>query len=37
MVAACDEHTSVIVMSNGGFENVKGRLVEALQQARAKA
>ena len=33
VVAACDEHTSVIVMSNGGFENVKGRLVEALQQA----
>ena len=37
VVAACDEHTSIIVMSNGGFENVKGRLVEALQQAKANA
>lgn len=32
VVAATDEHTSIIVMSNGGFENVKGRLVTALQQ-----
>ncbi len=36
VVKAVDEHTSVIVMSNGGFENVKGRLVEALQQRAAK-
>ncbi len=28
---ATDEHTTVVVMSNGGFENVKGRLVEAIK------
>lgn len=32
VVAATDDHTTIIVMSNGGFENVKGRLVTALQQ-----
>lgn len=32
VVKATDEHTSVVVMSNGGFENVKGRLVEALKE-----
>lgn len=32
VVSAVDPNTSVVVMSNGGFENVKGRLVEALQQ-----
>ena len=31
VVKATDEHTTVVVMSNGGFENVKGRLVEALK------
>ncbi len=31
VVDACDEHTTVVVMSNGGFENVKGRLVQALE------
>ena len=30
VVKATDEHTTIVVMSNGGFENVKGRLVEAL-------
>lgn len=33
VVKACDDNTYVIVMSNGGFENVKGRLVEALKNA----
>lgn len=37
VVAAVDEHTSVVVMSNGGFENVKGRLVDALKEHFAKA
>lgn len=32
VISAVDPNTSVVVMSNGGFENVKGRLVEALQQ-----
>lgn len=32
VVAATTPETIVVVMSNGGFENVKGRLVEALQQ-----
>lgn len=32
VVQKCDPSTQVIVMSNGGFENVKGRLVEALKQ-----
>ena len=32
--AATKDNTYVIVMSNGGFENVKGRLVEALKQAK---
>lgn len=32
VVAATKENTCIIVMSNGGFENVKGRLVEALKQ-----
>lgn len=34
VVKACDDNTYVIVMSNGGFENVKGRLVSALEQSR---
>ena len=34
VVAAVDDNTDVIVMSNGGFENVKGRLVDALRKAR---
>ena len=32
VIKATDAHTSIIVMSNGGFENVKGRLVQALQE-----
>lgn len=32
VMAATDEHTTVVVMSNGGFENVKGRLAAALQK-----
>lgn len=35
VVKATDEHTTVVVMSNGGFENVKGRLVAALQERSA--
>ena len=32
--AAIKDNTYIIVMSNGGFENVKGRLVEALKQVK---
>lgn len=34
VVAAVDPKTSIVIMSNGGFENVKGRLVDALQAAK---
>lgn len=32
VVEAVTPETTIVVMSNGGFENVKGRLVEALQK-----
>lgn len=35
VVKAVGNNTNVIVMSNGGFENVKGRLVDALKAAKA--
>lgn len=35
VVKATDDNTTVVVMSNGGFENVKGRLADALKAAKA--
>lgn len=37
VVAATRKNSSIIVMSNGGFENVKGRLVAALEAAHTTA